>query len=256
MSDNQRLETQLTSLEDAVDWPAPSPHLSTQVLARIEAMPSPAGGTGWRRMAIAAAAVAVVALVFVVSPTARQAVADLLDTAGIRISFTADTTPVPGADLDLGEPVSVDTLADTVDFDVRIPVGDPPGPPNGIYLGDDDQATMVWTSTPALPAAGTTDIGLLLTQSEATHGFESAEKALGPGTEVRRLMIEGQTGLWIEGAPHTLTFLDAEGNPVEETTRLAANVLLWEAHGTNHRLETTSDLQTAMSIVDSLQPLP
>lgn len=256
MSDKQRLESQLTSLGAIVDWPTPSPHLSTQVLARIESEASKAGGRGWRRIAIAAAAVAVVALVFVVSPTARQAVADLLDAAGVRISFTADTTPVPGADLDLGEPVSVDTLADTVDFVVRIPVGDQPGPPDGIYLGDDDQATMVWTSTLALPAAGTTDIGLLLTQYEATHGFEFAEKAVGPGTEVRQLMVEGQPGLWIEGAPHSVTFLDAEGNPVEETTRLAANVLLWEAHGINHRLETTSDLQTAISIVDSLQPLP
>lgn len=254
-SREQRLERQLTSLGDAIDWPTPAPRLSTQVLARIESKPSSAG-RGWRRMTIAIAAVVVVALVFVASPTARQAVADLLDAAGVRISFTADTTPVAGAGLDLGQPVSVERVPDAVGFDVRIPVGDQPGPPDGIYLSEGDQVTMVWTGTPALPAAGTTDIGLLLTQGEATHGLEVAEKAVGPGTDVHNLMVEGQPGLWIEGAPHSLTFLDAEGNPVEETTRLAANVLLWGAHGVNHRLETTGNLQTAMTFVDALQPLP
>lgn len=51
---------------------------------------------------------------------------------------------------------------------------------------------------------------------------------------VQRFTVEGQPGLWIEGPAHTFTLFDAEGNPIEETTRLAANVLLWEANGVNH----------------------
>lgn len=57
-------------------------------------------------------------------------------------------------------------------------------------------------------------------------------------------------------AAHTFTLLGAEGNPVEERTRLAANVLLWEANGLNHRLETTGDLQSSLAIVETLEPIP
>lgn len=253
---SQPLEKVLTSLGHSIDWPTPSPRLRTQVVARIETQPSPATRRGWRRMAVATAAVLVVALVFGVSPTARHAVADLLGAAGIRIGFTADPTPSVGAELNLGEPVSVDNLRDVVDFDVRIPVGNEPGPPDGVFLAEDGQLTFVWTGGPGLPAARDMDIGLLLTQREASGALEVAEKGIGPDTRVHRVAVEGQRALWIEGADHTLTFLDAEGNPIEETTRLAANVLLWEANGVNHRLETSSDLQTAMAIVDKLQPPP
>jgi hypothetical protein len=62
--------------------------------------------------------------------------------------------------------------------------------------------------------------------------------------------------LWIEGAIHTFTLLDQAGNPIEETTRLAANVLLWEINGVNHRLETTGDLQNSLAVVETLEPLP
>ena len=83
-----------------------------------------------------------------------------------------------------------------------------------------------------------------------------AEKSLGPDAELSSLEVEGQPAFWIEGAPHTLTMLDPEGIPIEETTRLAANVLLWDANGVSHRLETTSDLESALAIVDMLAPLP
>lgn len=46
-----------------------------------------------------------------------------------------------------------------------------------------------------------------------------------------------------------------QGTPIEETTRLAANVLLWEANGVNHRLETTGNLQSSLTLVETLEPL-
>jgi hypothetical protein len=49
--------------------------------------------------------------------------------------------------------------------------------------------------------------------------------------------------------------LDSDDQPVEETTRLAANALLWEANGVNHRLETTGDLESALAIVETLEAM-
>jgi hypothetical protein len=189
------------------------------------------------------------------SPTARQAVADLFDAAGIRIGLTPDPAPTIGADLNLGDPIALIDVKDTVGFEVRVPASDDLGPPNGVYLGDNGEVTMVWAQRPSLPAAGDTEIGLLLAQSQVKAPRYIGDKAIGPGTEVRVLEVEGRAAVWIEGAPHTLTFLDSDDNPVEETTRLAANVLLWEASGINHRIETTGDLASALALVQAMEAI-
>lgn len=255
MSTERRLETMLTSLGDSIDWPTPSAHLSTRVLTRIESDQPTAASRGiWHRPAIAAVAVVAVSLVFAFSPTARQAAADWLGAAGVRIGITVDQAPTTGAGLDLGELIQLDEVGDAVDFHIRVPGGEHPGAPDAVYLGDTGQITMVWDGTPTLPAAGDTGIGLLLTQSPS--GGQIAEKSIGPDTGVQRLSVEGQPALWVEGATHTFTLLDQDGNPIEESTRLAANVLLWETNGVNHRLETTGDLQNSLTIVAKLKPIP
>jgi len=256
MSKDQ-FESMLTSLGDSIDWPTPSPHLSVRVTARIVSeQPTAAGRRIWRRPAIAMVAVLVVTLVFVFSPSARQAVADWLGEAGVRVGVTSDEPPTSGEDLKLGEPVQLDEVQTHVDFELRIPGGEDPGSPDAVYLSDSGQVTMAWAGTPKLPAAGDSGIGLLLTQYEASSSREFAEKSIGPETGAQRLMVEGQTAVWIEGAAHTFTLLDVEGDPIEETTRLAANVLLWQARGVNHRLETTTELQGALAVVGRLRPLP
>jgi hypothetical protein len=256
MSTESRLESMLASLGDSIEWPEPSPHLSTRVKARIESdQPTASGRRVWPRPAIAAVAVLLVTLVFVFSPAARQAAADWLGAAGIRIGLTTDQTPTTGAELDLGEVTPLDEVGDAVDFQLRAPSGEFPGVPDAVYLHDNGQVTMVWDGTSNLPAAGDTGIGLLLTQYSAAGG-QLAQKSIGPETGVQRLTVEGQPALWIEGAIHTFTLLDQAGNPIEETTRLAANVLLWEINGVNHRLETTGDLQNCLAVVETLEPLP
>lgn len=257
MTKKTHLESTLTSLGDSIDWPISSTHLATRVMARIEAeQPTAAGRALWRRPTIAAIAVLVASLVFVFSPSARQAVADLLGAAGIRISLSSEEAPASGAELELGELVQLNEVEERVEFGLRVPGGQDPGMPDAVYLSDSGQVTMVWVGTPGLPAADDTGIGLLLTQHVQNGDLEVAEKAIGPETGVQRLTVEGQPVLWIEGAAHTFTLLDTEGNPIEETTRLAANVLLWEADGVNHRLETTGDLQSALAIVNALEPVP
>jgi len=256
MSRDYRLESMLASLGDSIDWPTPSPPLSRRVMARIESEPAAGGRRSWRRSAIALGAVLIVTFVMVLSPSAREAVADLLGAAGVRVSLTSDEAPTTGATLTLGELLHQDEAQDAVDFEFRTTADDVLGSPDAVYLSDSGQVTMVWAGGPTLPAAGNTGIGLLLAQHQASGGVEVGEKAVGPGAGVQSLEVEGQPALWIEGAPHTLTLLDREGNPIEETTRLAANVLLWDANGVAHRLETTGDLERALAIVENLEPLP
>lgn len=256
MTPVSKLESMLRSLGDSIDWPAPPADLSARVVARIESEPRPARHSGWRRLAVATTAAVVVTGLLVLSPSARQAVADLFGADGIRIGLTSGPAPTVGAELNLGAPIDLGDIGEVVDFPVRAPTGDDPGPPDGVYLSDDGQITLVWSGNERLPAAGDTDVALLLTQSKSEDLRYFAEKVVGVDTEVLTLSVEGQPALWIEGAPHTLTLVDADGTRIEETTRLAANVLLWEAGGISHRLETTGDLQSALSIVEKLEPLP
>lgn len=244
MSD--RLERTLAELADQIVWPEPSSQLATRVSARLEPRRS-----RWRwRVAATLGAMAVLAGVLALSPSTRRAVADLLAMAGIEIRMTQQI-PAAGAGLDLGGVVTLDEAGGRAGFEVRVP--SVPGPPDGVYL-DGDRVHMVWGGTEVLPAAGDTGVGLLLTQYRPIDGSPAASKAIGAGSRVSGTDIDGTAAIWIEGAPHTLTLLDEHGEPRTETTRLAANVLLWEFDGVAFRLETTGGLDAALTVAGSTLP--
>lgn len=250
MSD--RLESSLESLHQDVIWPVDHSdlHWSAEGLAR-----PPRRRATFRRAAIAFASVSVIALVLIVSPQARQAVAGLLEAAGIKISVTEEPL-VPGALLDLGSPVSLEVAKASVDFSIRSPAGASPGEPDGIYLDQGDHVNMVWRGGDRLPAAGSIDVTLLFSQWSAGKVSSSGVKTVTPdATTVKSLLVEGSAGLWIEGASHNLTLLDGEGNTLIESTRLAANVLLWDFEGVNYRIETTSGLKETLRMVAALEEI-
>lgn len=249
MSD--RLKSSLESLHHHVEWPVDESDFtwSAQGLA-----PRTPRAAGFRRAAVAVASVAVVALILIVSPQARQAVAGLLEAAGIKISISEEPVEA-GALLDLGRPVSLDEAQEGVRFTVRVPTGLLPGAPDGIYLGEDDQVTMVWRGDSTLPAAGATGVSILFSQWSSDPVSYAGIKTVTPEeTSIVPVLVEGSAGLWIEGASHSLTLFDGEGNMLIESTRLAANVLLWNLDGVNHRIETTGTLDETLAIAAALLP--
>lgn len=256
MTDRIQLETALSEVAGFIDWPDPPAHLPTRVAAHIEADRAHARYTTRGRLVIALSVAAVIVGTLIFSPLARQAVADLFGAAGIRIGFTSDPPPAPGAGLDLGDETVLADVEQQVDFVLRQPEGAEPGAPDTVYLREDGQVNMVWRGDRILPAAGDTGVALLLTQSNARNGKALAYKGISSDTEVHTVVVEGVPALWIEGAPHTFTLLDAEGRPLVMSTRLAANVLLWETNGVNHRVEITGDLDTALAVAESLVPVP
>lgn len=228
-----RLETVLASLTESMDWPEPSEHLATRVSARIRSRRLMSTPPRWAVALVVAALLMIVGLF----PGPRQAVADLLEEAGVRIGFLDPSTEV--ANLDLGEPMAVETAVERVGFALREP--EILGPPEGAYL-DGGAAILVWEGP------------ILLSQRSSDEPF--AEKRLGSSTEVTSAQIDGQPGIWIEGAEHSFTLLDPSGKPIEETTRLAANVLLWSDDGIDYRLELNGTLDEALAIATSLEEFP
>lgn len=243
------LERRVESAAAGIDWP--DADLAGAVMARIRAEQRPAPARRWVQMALAATAVVLVVLV---TPGGRQAVADLLEVAGIRVG-SGDVSVVPGAELDLGEQVSLEDAAERVTFSLLAPVGAEVGEPDAVYYSDfppGGAVHLVWESDQTLPAAGDTGVGLLYSQFQISTP-DWFIKTLQPGSEARNVQVRGNPGFWIAGAPHIIFYEDESG--AQERARLAANVLAWEEDGVSHRIETTLGLGDALDIAGSLEPM-
>lgn len=229
-----RLDRVLDGLSHSVDWPEPSEHLPAKVTARV-GLERGHRATGLGRWAWAAAAAALVVVALV--PGAREAVADLFGEAGVRIGFVDEVSSDLGDDLQLGERVAIEDAAARADFELRYPTA--LDLPEETYSHAAGMVSMLW------------DGPILL--SQRAGGTTYAEKALSSDTPVIGVEMADGHALWIESAGHSFTYLDAQGNRIAETTRLAANVLLWSADGVDHRLELTDDLDRALVIAESME---
>lgn len=244
------LERRLEAAAAGIDWPQAD--LTGRVLALIEARGRTASGRRWMQVALAATAIALLVLA---TPAGREAVADLLEVAGIRVQW-ADPESAPGAGLDLGTNVALERAQERVSFPLLVPVDAEVGAPDEIYHSQfppGGAVHLVWKSVLSLPAAEGTEVGLLYSQFRAgpLGGFV---KSLSPGAQATTVSVRGNDGFWIEGVDHIIFYQDETG--AEEGTRLAANVLAWGENGVTHRIETTRDLGFALELAESLQALP
>lgn len=244
MTTRSDLELALEKGAELVVWPTPSSDLVNSVLSSLTGRRP--RRTSWRLVLVPVFVLLV--LVFVVSTDARQAVADLFTTAGVRIGWL-DESPTPGGSLELGQEIGIGDLTGEPMQIVR------DGPPDAVYRDLDGSVHFVWEGAEQLPASADRHISMLLTQRVGVGGSLYATKSVDAETIVTEVaMGSGLTGLWIEGAPHYFTLLDLDGMPYTDTSRLAANVLLWEAKGLSFRLETTGDLASALDLVSRLEP--
>jgi hypothetical protein len=78
------------------------------------------------------------------------------------------------------------------------------------------------------------------------------EKIVMSGGQVRRLTVNGQPGVWVEG-PQELIYVSPGDEPQVEEPRLAANSLIWEQDGVAVRIETTHGLADALKVAASMR---
>jgi hypothetical protein len=94
--------------------------------------------------------------------------------------------------------------------------------------------------------------GRLLTEVTGVP-FGIDKKFATAATVIRPVEVDGRPGLWLEGAPHVLLFLDREGTLVAHTLRLAGNTLLWERGPLTLRLEGPLTLAEALRFARSVK---
>jgi hypothetical protein len=268
----RELERALVDLGAHLEHP-PTPPIAEAVLARITApdagraraprsrgwLPHP----GWRRVAVAALALVVLAVVVVVAtPGAREAVARRLGLPGVAIHLggpapttpTVPTTPSgPGANLDLGRRVTLAQARSGVSFKLLVPSEPGFQQPDAVYLSESvpgGRVDMIWRPRAGLPASPFTNAGLLLTQFRAEPLVEKIAKGT---TDVTPVVVGGTTGYWFSGAAHSFVYTDSAGGVREETARLAGNTLLWTNGKLTLRLEGQISQRDAIRIAESVR---
>ena len=223
------LDERLRALGDALELEldpedASDSALVDAVLARLD---EPASRGGHPVLRIAAVLVVVFALVAVAVPSSRRTVADWFGFDGVRIERRPGAPTASTPDPIDGEDSSVE--------DQSGEPGDQEHPPAAIgTIVDVDGADV------------------LVSEFVGTLDNPAIGKTVGDGTDVRQVEVGGEFGVWIDGAPHEVSFYDEQGDIVFE--RFAGNTLLWQEGAVVRRLEGFPDVTTAIAYAEQLGP--
>jgi hypothetical protein len=240
------LERSLVALGRELDVPE-APDVVPAVLARI----APRRRASWRSRRKLVLALAVLALALLGAtlaiPEARSAFLRIFDIGGARIEVVDELPETPGLtplERTLGERVTLAEAERRRDFQLRGLDREP----DGVYLG---LRRTVWFlyGTPERPR-------LLLAQTPRHDVDEPAlrKKLVEAGTSVELVDVDGARGAFLSGGPHFLFLVDATGDTIEDSARLAGNVLLWDQGGVAYRLEGDFGREEALRLARALRP--
>ena len=244
---DERLQAALSSLATEIDWPQ-GPDLTSRVVGQVG--PRPSFARRWWALGTAV----LVAVLFLYSTPGREAVAWLLQVAGIRVELTESPVPAnPPPTLIGGIDTSLADAQNAVGFDLRMPRV--LGTPDSVQLlrwGGGQQVAMIWSESDELPEVFETGIGLLLVQFEARVEQELLVKQAPESTRIQPVRVNGELGYFLSEAPHTVFFESPEGLITDDQLRLTGNVLVWMSDGVTYRIESGLGLNESLEIAESL----
>jgi hypothetical protein len=258
------LEQTLIEIGRELEWPE-TPDLASSVPARLEAAPSPRAPRlagllpprGLRR-ALVLALVSLLVLsgaVFAAVPGVRDAVLEFIGLQGATVEQREDLPPAPPIEpLDLGARTTLEAADERLAFDPLVPAD--PGEPDGVYVSDrarGGELSLTYGPREGLPRAGTTGLGLLVTQFRGDLTPEFFGKLAGPGASLEELSVDGEPAAWIEGAEHFFFYRGPNREVIEDELRLAQNVLLMQRGPLLVRLEGAFDRDRGLEIAASLR---
>jgi hypothetical protein len=255
-----QLERELRELD--VVWPQ-TPDIAAAVAERLTVAPAPRARRVWRpswpawqvAVAVGAALIAVVMAV----PPARSAILEWFGFSTVRIEraeppsrLGSEPRSPLGADLQLGEPVTLAQARERADFDLVVP--EALGEPDAVYVSSDPagraRVDFLYRPRPGLPRTGTTGVGLLVTQFSGSAGV-MIEKTVGEGTTVERLRVGGDPAFFLSGENHGFAY-SGEQEAGFEPARLAGDTLLVDrADGVLLRLESELSRDAAVRIAET-----
>ena len=211
------LEQRLQRLGQELEYP-PEPDLAPAVLVRLDRRPFP-----WRLVAVALAGLAVAVGAAFAVPQARTTILKWFHLRGVTVE-RVETLPSAVERSQLGRALSRDAAERAVGFQLALP---PRTKPSRVYVLDGALASIV------LRLQGRS---VLLSEYRAVD-FSLLKKSATASTVIEPVLVNGESGLWLEGGPHTLTYFNPRGEFRERTVLIRGNVLLWTDGQRTLRLE-------------------
>jgi len=202
----------------------------------------PARASRLRPLALGfAVLLAVLAGVLALSPGARSAFLEIFHIRGATVERVETLPDVRAQRIDFGERVSRDEAERRVGFEL-LDVGDEP---DAIFVRPDGLASVVY-GDPAQPR-------LVLSQARGAIYEGFIKKTGGSGTTVLEVRVDGEPGLFVDGAEHFVMFRDENGAISDEQTYLAGTVLLWNRGDLLLRLEGDLTRDEALELAESVE---
>jgi hypothetical protein len=184
---------------------------------------------------------ALLAGVLALSPGARSAFLEIFHIRGATVEQVETLPEVETQRLDFGERVSRAEAERRAGFRLL----DLGTVPDAIFVRPDGLASVVY-GDPARPR-------LVLSQARGAIFDGFIKKTGGRGTTIRRVTIDGEPGLFVEGDEHFVMFRDEDGNISDDRTYLAGTVLLWNRGPLLLRLEGDLILGEAVALAQSVE---
>jgi hypothetical protein len=254
---DDELEAALVEIGARLNYPVPT-QLASAVRARLRE-PRPRRAL-WTPPAFAPAFATLAVLFLVVafaSPGLRSAAREFLHLRGIDI-FPVPSVPSVAPSLPVaipGERTSLDDARRRVHFTVRQPTVPELSAPDVVLLdttGGAERVTLLYGDRTGLPPTQVPGVSALLVEFRAAVDSAFFGKAVGPGTTLEEVTVNGGRGFWLAGAPHFFFYRDPSGAILQETLRLAGNTLIWEQDGLTLRLEASVTKDQALRIAASV----
>jgi hypothetical protein len=236
------LELELRDLGAALAYP-PTPDLTSQVRRRLaERRPWWRALSRRQALALALALLAVSAAAVMAVPSARTAILRFFHIGAVTVERVetlpaARERPVTEG---LGRRMSLADGERVTGFRLLVPPLD--DPVEHVYARPGVQSALL-----DVRGAGT----VLLTEISGRQ-VDFAKKFADGATRVDPVAVNGQYGLWLQGAPHVVAFADPSGRFQQFTTRLAGNVLVWTRGGLTLRLEGKLTKERALELAASI----
>jgi hypothetical protein len=221
------VERELRSL--SIEWPE-TPALRPELSPR---------GRVPRPLLVALSAVVLALAVAFAVPPARSAILRFFHIGSVTIERVETLPDATARSLEagLGPERSLDEAARVAGFAPVLPPG------------IDVRRAYARRGVIAIPLRG----GRLLTELSGSANFMLSKKFAAGATHIEPVQVNGHDGLWLEGGPHVLVYLDENGEPVGKTLRLAGNTLVWQIGTRTFRLEGPLTKQQALALAESIQ---
>jgi hypothetical protein len=187
-------------------------------------------------LAVSAAAVMAV-------PSARTAILRFFHIGAVTVERVETLPPARERPLTagLGRPATLAEAARIAGFRMLLPPLEEP--PRRVYVRSGVQSALLDD-----PDAGS----VLLTEIRGRGQLDWAKKFSTPRTRIEQVTVGGAFGMWLQGAPHVVTFTDRSGRVQQFTTRLAGNVLVWTRGDLTLRLEGKLTKRRALELARSI----